>query len=377
MADSTIPEGSVQDDRVTASDTTALVLAVAANVACLALIARMWHHSRRHQRVARSPHPSVRPPLAVGLVPDDGRCDVRIDALPGSPPLAVDIVSFRHAVPESSWDSVPLVDPVEIAPGGHVRVPTTLPVDTPAADVVVAWTARHLTGDVEGSRLFRLPPERDAPVPPPAHRAVLGGRPALGLAVLLIASGLLVVASALDDEDRGSAERPPSIAPPATTGPSTPLPSSPPASTSPAASTSSPSTVVPVTTAISPAATATSTTAAAPASTVTTAPTSTVTAAATTPTSTPPSSPRVSADGRIGPCRFADECLIVGFRIEGFASRPQEYVCEFEDGSRFTFRFDSDGVDEACATGSASAAITVEVAGNRSETITRADASPG
>ena len=48
-------------------------------------------------------------------------------------------------------------------------------------------------------------------------------------------------------------------------------------------------------------------------------------------------------------------------------------MCEFEDGSRFTFRFDSGGVDDACATGSADAAITVEIEGVRSETVTRAD----
>ena len=81
-------------------------------------------------------------------------------------------------------------------------------------------------------------------------------------------------------------------------------------------------------------------------------------------------------DARLGPCRFADECLIVGFRIDGFATNPQEYVCEFEDGSRFVFSFDSGGVDEACATGSTDAAITVEIEGVRSATVTRADVLP-
>ena len=360
-----------------ASDTTALVLAVAANVAGLALVTRMWRRSRRQQRVARSQHPSVRPPLAVGLVSDDGRCDVRIDALAGSPPLGVDIVSFRHVSPDGPWDSVPLVDPLEVAPGGYVRVATTLPVDTPAADVVVAWTARHLTGDVEGSRLFRVPPERAVPAPPPSRVAGFGGGPAFGLAVLLIASSVLVLASAREGEGHGSAESPPSISPSVSARPSTPLPASPPASTSPAASTAW---LVPVTSATSPA--ATSATTAAPDSTVTTtsttasatASTSTATTVPTAPSSPPPSTPRILAGGRIAPCQFGAECLIVGFRIEGFESRPQEYVCEFEDGSRFTFRFDSGGVDEACATGAADGAITVEVEAIRSETITRADA---
>ena len=77
--------------------------------------------------------------------------------------------------------------------------------------------------------------------------------------------------------------------------------------------------------------------------------------------------------GRIGECRFGSECLIASFEIDGFAGRPQEFVCEFEDGNRFTFRFDSGGVVDACATGTATAAITIEVEGVRSRTITRAD----
>jgi hypothetical protein len=82
----------------------------------------------------------------------------------------------------------------------------------------------------------------------------------------------------------------------------------------------------------------------------------------------------VLVDARVAPCRFGDECLIVGFRIEGFTTRPQEYACEFDDGSRFTFRFDSDAVDDACATGNTDAAITIEIEGVRSDTVTRAEA---
>jgi hypothetical protein len=82
----------------------------------------------------------------------------------------------------------------------------------------------------------------------------------------------------------------------------------------------------------------------------------------------------VLVDARLEPCRFADDCLVVGFRLDGFTTAPGEYVCEFDDGSRFTFTFRSSGVEDACATGSADASITVEVDGIRSETVTRADA---
>ena len=77
------------------------------------------------------------------------------------------------------------------------------------------------------------------------------------------------------------------------------------------------------------------------------------------------------AEARSEPCRFGDDCLVVGFRLEGFPNPPAEYVCEFDDGTRFTFRFDSQGVETACATGRAGAAITVEVDGVRSQTVTR------
>jgi hypothetical protein len=84
----------------------------------------------------------------------------------------------------------------------------------------------------------------------------------------------------------------------------------------------------------------------------------------------------VLIEGRIAPCRFGDDCLVADFTISGFDPRPQQYICEFEDGTRFTFEFDSDGVEGACATGSATATITIEIAGVRSATTSRADALP-
>jgi hypothetical protein len=76
----------------------------------------------------------------------------------------------------------------------------------------------------------------------------------------------------------------------------------------------------------------------------------------------------VSIIGRVGPCKFGNECLIAGFTIERFAVQPTGYVCEFSDGSRYMFRFDSGGVEYACATGDPTDSITIEVAGVRSET---------
>ena len=85
----------------------------------------------------------------------------------------------------------------------------------------------------------------------------------------------------------------------------------------------------------------------------------------------PPDGPVVTIIGSVGPCRFGSECLIAGFTIHNFDTQPNEFVCEFADGSRYTFRFDSQGVERACATGDPTGSITIEVAGVRSETFTR------
>jgi hypothetical protein len=76
----------------------------------------------------------------------------------------------------------------------------------------------------------------------------------------------------------------------------------------------------------------------------------------------------VNIIGRVGPCRFGRDCLIAGFTIERFAVQPTRYVCEFSDGSRYTFRFDNNGAEYACATGSPNDSITIEVDGIRSQT---------
>jgi hypothetical protein len=80
--------------------------------------------------------------------------------------------------------------------------------------------------------------------------------------------------------------------------------------------------------------------------------------------------------GSRGSCRFGDRCLIAGFSVDGFSGGEKEYVCEFSDGSRYTFLFETTSVEYACATGLRPDSITIEVDGVRSATITTTDELP-
>jgi len=82
----------------------------------------------------------------------------------------------------------------------------------------------------------------------------------------------------------------------------------------------------------------------------------------------------VVIEGSTGPCRFGDPCLIAGFRVIGFPSGDKEYVCEFRNGSRYTYKFGATTVDYACATGARADSITIEVDGVRSATLRTGDA---
>ena len=82
----------------------------------------------------------------------------------------------------------------------------------------------------------------------------------------------------------------------------------------------------------------------------------------------PPDGPVVTIIGHVAPCDYGSECLLAGFTIHNFASQPTEFVCEFSDGSRYTFHFNRQGVERACATGDPTDSITIEVAGVRSAT---------
>jgi hypothetical protein len=86
------------------------------------------------------------------------------------------------------------------------------------------------------------------------------------------------------------------------------------------------------------------------------------------PTTMQANGPVVTIIGRVGPCDYGSECLLAGFTIHNFASQPTEFVCEFADGSRYTFDFNRQEVERACATGDPDDTITIEVDGVRSAT---------
>jgi hypothetical protein len=98
-----------------------------------------------------------------------------------------------------------------------------------------------------------------------------------------------------------------------------------------------------------------------------TAPPVTALPAATLPTD----GPVVTIIGRVGPCDYGAQCLLAGFALHNFDAQPSEFVCEFADGSRYTFHFTRQQVERACATGNVNGSITIEVDGVRSATFTR------
>jgi len=85
----------------------------------------------------------------------------------------------------------------------------------------------------------------------------------------------------------------------------------------------------------------------------------------------PPDGPVVTIIGRVAPCDYGAQCLLAGFALHNFNSQPTEFVCEFADGSRYTFHFNRQEVERACATGDPNDSITIEVDGVRSATFTR------
>lgn len=148
-------------------------------------------------------------------------------------------------------------------------------------------------------------------------------------------------------------------------------------STTAAPATTPPTTSSPATTVAPSTSTSTSTTSTTTSTTSTTSSTSTSTTTSTTVASTTvpaviePTGPQVAIVGRVGPCKFGDDCLLADFTISDFTSPQSEFVCDFGNGSRYTFRFDGHGADQACSTSAADGSITIEVGGVRSETITR------
>lgn len=359
---------------MTAGETTTLTLAGLAIVAGWVVALGMWQRSRRRRRAVRSRHPSARPPLSVDLARGAGAVALVVEVRRGAPTLSIDILAFRDPGSDREWDSLPIVDPIHVEPGVPMSFPLPLATGAESVDVVVGWTAHHGTGDLPASRLFRLPSGRELAGLGPRAGA-LGGWTAVVLLALLGVAGALVVRSVVasddgsDDASDGisddASEEPIPRVPISSSSPVGPSPTSAPGEPDPAPSTAAPTPPDRTTATSAPPTTAPAATASSP---------TTSSTRASSPTSPPTGGRQVIAAARAEPCRFGDDCLVVGFRLDGFPNPPGEYVCEFDDGSRFTFVFDSQGVETACATGRAGAAITVVVDGVRSATVTRADA---
>lgn len=356
------------------AQTVSLLLAGGAVVAGLAIVGVMWRRHRRRARARRGRHPSTLPPITVSLDERGDGTHLRIDVRTGAPRTAVDIVSFRPASPDAAWESEPIVTPIVIDPGGFALMPTPLGGST-RWEVVVAWTTHHPTGEIQGSRGFEVPEPRGewSRLTLPA-RPQLSGLPAVALGILLAATAALVVLSST-----GVLEREPDDLPlPTTTAVRL--------SGDAAAAVATTTSTVPATTTTTITTAATTITAITAITTTTTAPATTTSTTTGTTTTNPPtgssapadatspgSGPAVAITGRTGECQFGPDCLIASFTVSGFEPRPGEYICEFEDGGRFSFTFDSDGVDDACATGTVDAEITIEVGGVRSPTLSRSD----
>jgi hypothetical protein len=355
--------GSVgcEDDTVDAS-AISLSIATIAVVIGIGGAAMLVVQRPRGAARARTRHPSSTPPLSISLERRGRDAHWRIDVRPGAATMSVDIVSYRPAGTDEPWVSEPIVQPIEIQPGGWVLLPWTVAGRAPTYDVVVAWTLHQPDGDVPGSRTFRVSEGigviPDVPEPP-------SPRPWVGAAVVsltvLVAAGVFVADELIDelDDDGGSAAQGAVVA----TSMSTTLAPDGPAPTS--GTTAPPPTIIDTTV---PDTTSPDTTVASrPATTVS----ATTSPETTSPSTTVAPGPRVVISGRVEDCRFGSDCLIAGFTIDEFDVQPTEYTCEFSDGSASTFRFGGDGVETACSEAGAAPSITIEVDGVRSETLTR------
>ena len=210
---------------------------------------------------------------------------------------------------------------------------------------------------------------------PDPRRRVLGLP--IWLAVLLGLVIALVIAAALGfafDSD-GESTTPDAADGPVVVGTDPPPPVATESSTTVLSTTAPPTTAPP--TSPAPATTATpATTSTAQAATTTdpatTTTTSTIPATVSTEpiSATGPEGQRLTVTPRRGPCGTAPDCLVVSFRIDGFTTEPETFVCEFASGRRYEFRFSGDGVDRACATNDVPDSIVVEVGGLRSDPVT-------
>ena len=365
------------------------VMGIIAGLGALVVVVFAW--PRRRSDAVRHRHPSAGPPFSLAFEPAGPSW--RFSVRQGRPPVAIDILTHRPAG-TGEWSSEPFVEPIVVRPGTEVAIVATVADATVGHDVVVAWTVQHATGPVEGSRTMTVgttPPATNAPAP--VAGAGLAPRIALGSIAVFLALITMVLGLRVFGDTSESSER--STAVPASTSPltsdvvrdlvptvattTTPTSTSPtstsPASTSPASSSvpgrgSIAGTASPASTSVAPTTTTTATATTVDAATTPPESTTVRTSEVASTTSPAPDGPAVAVDGRVDDCRFGTDCLIVGFTLAGFDGSG-EYVCEFGDGSRFVFRYLGDGADDACVTGGDDAAITIEVDGVRSRTVTR------
>lgn len=351
------------------------LLALLAGAMGLFVVARTWPRLPRRTQVARLRHPSAPPPVGVSLDTSSGLAHWRVSTPPGGLTTAVDIVTWKPVGAGDDWRSEPIVDPVTLEPGTSALLPLIVDQPESAHLVVVAWTVKHPGGDVQGSRTLTV--GTTSPIAPsavPSHRN--GGWARLIAASLL--AGLLVILVLVagwrfvDGDGDGAAVSAPTGATETLSRPTAATTTSVATSATWPETGSAPTTETAATTVASSAGSTVSTdtrptTTAGPVSGTVAA--STTTAAETSP-STTSSDRRVAIRGRVEGCRFGSACLIASFSAIGFPTEG-DYVCEFGDGTRFTFRYAGGGALDACSTAGASPSITIEIDGVRSETITR------
>jgi hypothetical protein len=360
--------GAKCDDGFVAIDQWSDVIALFAGVVGLVVVLMVFAQRRSSVHVARDRHPSASPPVTLAFDHSDGETHWRITNRTGILDTAVDIVTFRPSGTSLPWVSEPIVDPVVLGPGESVLLSSVVSNPTVPYDVVVGWTVRHLDGDVMGSRTITVAP--DVIVSALATRrsdqgwsfTFVDGLMIVLLAIVVLAAGRQVLDEAEEDSSSPATnvttmpQQEPTVSAPTTTAEVVAPP------TTSAATTTSTATTAATT--VPPKAPATT----APATTAGTSTTSTTVASTAPPAGD--GTRKVVISGRVEDCRFGAACVIAGFTLEGFEPTG-EYVCEFDDGSRFVFRYVGNGAQDACAVSGPSPSITIEVDGVRSATITR------
>lgn len=368
------PRRRCDDGRVTA-DRWSDLLALVAGAVGLLIVIRTWPRPPRRTQVARLRHPSAPPPVGLALDATEDAAHWRVTTPPDALPTTVDIVAWQPVGAPDEWWTEPIVDPIELGPGESALLPLVIDDPTTPHLVVVAWTVKHPGGDVLGSRTLTVDTDAPpAPVGAPApHRhagwillmasALMTGL----LVVLVLVAGWRVLDGESADGSGAATAAPTTEAGPRTTRATEPSVTAPSPTTSPM---TAPVIVTASSTAATTAPTTTTTATTAPATATTAPPENTVDPTTSTTPTSDPDERSIVIRGRIEDCRFGADCLIASFSADGFPPEG-DYVCEFDDGSRFAFRYAGGGGLDACATSGASPSITIEIDGVRSATITR------